>query len=184
LKPEKVGVAGNVIVIRRQIFRRLKNLPIRVKKTDSREIAAELAAHPGYLIRRAHQVSVALFNARFERFGITPTQALCLHAIHRRPGIDQVAVARLIEIDHATAAMVIATLAESGYITRTIDPADRRRRALKITRKGMALERRMGEFSASGAALLEIFPAADARALVRLLTRFITEHGGTLDALP
>ena len=32
------------------------------------DLAAELAAHPGYLIRRAHQVSVALFSEAFGRY--------------------------------------------------------------------------------------------------------------------
>jgi DNA-binding MarR family transcriptional regulator len=153
-----------------------------VKATDSDTLAAELAQHPGYLIRRAQQVSIALFNERFARFGITPTQAICLHAIRRRPGIDQVAVARLIEIDHATAAMVIATLAKAGYVTRKIDPADRRRRTLAITRKGIALEARMGPFSDSGVQLLSIFKGDDAAAFVTLLSRFIDEHGKVLEA--
>jgi DNA-binding MarR family transcriptional regulator len=149
-----------------------------VKKSAPDDVAAELAKHPGYLLRRAQQVSIALFNERFARYGITPTQAICLHAIRCRPGIDQVAVARLIAIDHATAAMVIATLAKSGYITREIDPADRRRRTLAITRKGAALEKRMGAFGDSGAQLLSIFKRDEARAFLGLLSRFIDEHGG------
>jgi DNA-binding MarR family transcriptional regulator len=153
-----------------------------VKATASGDLAAELARHPGYLIRRAQQVSIALFTSRFGHFGITPTQAICLHAIHRRPGIDQIAVARLIEIDHATAAMVIATLAKAGYVTRNVDPADRRRRTLAITRKGIALEARMGRFADSGAQLLSIFKRDDAVAFITLLGRFIDEHGTLLEA--
>lgn len=146
------------------------------------DLAAELAAHPGYLIRRAHQVSVALFSEAFGRYGITPTQALCLHAIQRRPGIDQVGVARLIDIDHATAAMVIAGLAKAGYITRKIDPNDRRRRTLSISRKGFALTKRMGAFSDSAAKLLLVFQPREAQAFVALLTRFIAQHEKTLSA--
>jgi len=151
-----------------------------VVKSRNPDLSSELTAHPGYLLRRAQQISIALFNERFGRLGITPTQAICLHAIHNAPGIDQVAVARLIEIDHATAAMVIATLAGAGYVKRAIDPNDRRRRTLTVTRKGMALEKRMGAFSDSGVALLSIFPDRDAKTFVRLLSRFIAEHGRTL----
>ena len=152
-----------------------------MKSTAATDLAGELAGHPGYLIRRAQQVSIAIFNERFARFGITPTQAICLHVIRRRPGLDQVAVARLIEIDHATAAMVIATLAKSGYVTRSIDPADRRRRTLTITRKGSALETRMGAFSESGALLLSIFERDEADAFVALLSRFIAAHGASFN---
>jgi DNA-binding MarR family transcriptional regulator len=146
------------------------------------DLTAELAAHPGYLIRRAQQVSVALFNESLGRFGITPTQALCLHAIQRRPGIDQMSVARLIEIDHATAAMVIAGIAKAGFITRKVDPADRRRRALAITRSGTALIKRMGAFRDSAAQLLTVFRSEEARAFTALLTRFVEEHTKTLSA--
>lgn len=153
-----------------------------MKPPPQDDLAAELAAHPGYLIRRAHQVSVALFNEAFGRYGITPTQALCLHAIQRRPGIDQMTVARLIDIDHATAAMVIAGLAKAGYITRAVDPADRRRRTLAIARRGRALTKRMGAFTDSASQLLTVFRPAEAQAFVALLSRFIEEHAHKLSA--
>lgn len=143
---------------------------------DDSDITAELNAHVGFLIRRAQQVSIARFNAQFGRFGITPTQAICLYAIRRRPGIDQVAVGRLIMMDHATTAMVIATLEKAGYVARGIDPADRRRRVLTITRKGAALERDLGAFSDAGAQLLSMFEPGEAKTLVRLLSNFVSEH--------
>jgi DNA-binding MarR family transcriptional regulator len=153
-----------------------------VKAPPENDLAAELATHPGYLIRRAQQVSVALFNEAFGRYGITPTQALCLHAIQRQPGIDQVTVARLIDIDHATAAMVIAGLAKAGYITRAVDPNDRRRRTLAIARKGTALTKRMGAFNDSAAHLLAVFPPGESKTFVALLTHFIERHAQTLNA--
>ena len=153
-----------------------------MKSRSADELAAELAAHPGFLIRRAHQVSVALFNARYGPYGITPTQALCMHAIQHQPGIDQVTVARLIQMDHATSAMVIAGLAKAGYISRAVDPRDRRRRTLSLTRKGLGLMRRMGPFPDSAAELVAVFGENDARAFTTLLTRFIEEHAQTLNA--
>ncbi len=86
------------------------------------------------------------------------------------------AVARLIEIDHATAAMVIATLAKAGYVTRTVDPAIARRKVLNVTRAGIALEKRMGTLADSAKELLSPFARDDAKTLVRLLQQFIEEH--------
>ncbi len=75
------------------------------------------------------------------------------------------AVARIINMDHATTAMVIAKLAEAGYVSRTTDLNDRRRKALTITRKGIALEKRMGSLADSGKELLAPFGTEDAKAL-------------------
>jgi MarR family transcriptional regulator, lower aerobic nicotinate degradation pathway regulator len=142
----------------------------------SGDLTDDLAGHPGYLIRRAQQLSVALFTEAFGHNRVTPTQALCLQVILRRPGVDQMTVARLIDIDHATAAMVIATLEKSGYITRKIDPKDRRRRTLTTTRKGTALVKSMGPLQRSADQLLSVFNAKDAATFVRLLTQFVEGH--------
>ena len=142
----------------------------------SGDLTDDLAGHPGYLIRRAQQLSVALFTEAFGHNRVTPTQALCLQVILRRPGVDQMTVARLIDIDHATAAMVIATLEKSGYVTRRVDENDRRRRTLATTRKGAALVKSMGPLQLSADQLLSVFTATEAQTFVRLLSKFVDGH--------
>ena len=50
---------------------------------------------PGHLIRRAHQVSSAVFHDRMQREGldVTPFQFAALSAIAQNPGVDQATVA-------------------------------------------------------------------------------------------
>jgi DNA-binding MarR family transcriptional regulator len=137
------------------------------------DVLADLADHPGFLIRRAQQVAVALFNVSYEAHGVTPTQALVLHVVARSPGIDQMTVARLLGLDRSTGAMVVAALAEAGYLTRPVDGRDRRRRVLAITASGTALLERMGPFAASRDTLLAAFTPAEAATFVRLLRQFV-----------
>jgi DNA-binding MarR family transcriptional regulator len=144
-----------------------------VKPATGADVLDDLYAHPGFLIRRAQQVSTAVFNEIYGRHGVTPTQATVLHAIAQAPGIDQMTVARLLELDHSTAAMVVNTLARAKYITRPIDPDDRRRRILAISPSGRALLKRLGVFDDSRDELLAVFSAAEARTFVRLLRQFI-----------
>jgi DNA-binding MarR family transcriptional regulator len=126
-------------------------------------------------------VAVARYYASFGDTGVTPTQALCMHAIEQEPGIDQMGVARVIAMDHATTAMVIAKLAEDGYVKRVVNPSDRRRRLLSLTAKGAKLVARMGTFTDSGAQMLTIFSRSEARTFTQLLTRFIEVHSVALD---
>jgi DNA-binding MarR family transcriptional regulator len=154
--------------------RRFTENNFHVKPDTDADVLDDLYTHPGFLIRRAQQVSVALFYEMYGRHGITPTQATVLHTIERAPGIDQMTVARLLDLDRSTAAMVINTLARAKYLTRPVDPTDRRRRVLAIAPSGRALLKRLGAFEDSRDALTAVFTAAEARAFVRLLRQFIS----------
>ena len=55
-------------------------------------------------------------------------------------------------------------------------------RTLAISRKGLALTKRMGAFSDSAAHLLMVFQPREAQAFVALLSRFIEQHEKTLSA--
>jgi hypothetical protein len=48
---------------------------------------------PGHLIRRAHQVAVAIFMEETAGFDVTPVQFAILNALLEDPGEDQVTLA-------------------------------------------------------------------------------------------
>ena len=54
---------------------------------------------PGFLLKRCHQVTAALFLDHCREFGVTPSQYGALRALEEFPGIDQLAVGRLIGLD-------------------------------------------------------------------------------------
>ena len=87
----------------------------------------DFAAAPGHLIRRAHQISVALFNEHLAAVGVTPVQFAILNALLDSPGVDQITLAKRVAFDPATSGSVIGRLESKGWVVRFADEVDRRR---------------------------------------------------------
>lgn len=93
---------------------------------------------PGHLIRRAQQVSTALFHEHMAQEGIdiTPFQFAALSAVKLNPGSDQASVAAWAACDRATIGGVVDRLVEKKFVLRTVSPKDRRARVLTLTDSG------------------------------------------------
>ncbi len=102
-----------------------------------------LSERPGFLIRRLHQIHVAMFMEECAEFNITPVQYSVLTALVERPDLDQAALGAQIGIDRTTTAGVLARLAERGLIQRRASPVDKRMKLAAITAEGKKLLRRM-----------------------------------------
>lgn len=94
---------------------------------------------PGHLIRRLHQVAVALFGESTAGFGITPVQYATMAAAARFPSIDQRSLADLVAFDASTIGDVIRRLERRGLLKRTPGITDRRVKHVELTRDGYAL---------------------------------------------
>jgi DNA-binding MarR family transcriptional regulator len=124
------------------------------------------------MIRRAHQIGVAIFLEEARESRITPTQYGVLVILERRPGIDQNTLARLLGLDRSTTGLVVRKLAERRLIARVTGAADLRRRELKLTRAGTALLRRLVRSARRAQErLLSPLPARDRTRFLDLLTR-------------
>ena len=98
---------------------------------------------PGHLIRRTHQLAVALFMEETAEFEVTPVQFAILNALIDDPGEDQVTLATRVAFDAATSGSVIGRLEAKGLVRRESDPHDRRRKLLWVTPEGRAIALRM-----------------------------------------
>ena len=107
------------------------------------EIEASLWNRPGFLIRRLHQIHVALFLEECRSFDVTPVQYAVMTALSIAPGRDQITLARDTGIDRTSVADVLKRLAERGLIERRKGAADRRVRLAYLTPEGEALTFRM-----------------------------------------
>src|ERR1017187_2232352 len=72
--------------------------------------AFDLASRPGFLIRRLHQIHVALFADECATFDVTPVQYSIMTVVRAQPGLDQVRLAAEVGVDRTTLASVLARL--------------------------------------------------------------------------
>lgn len=98
---------------------------------------------PGFLIRRLHQLTVAIFMEEMAVFDVTPVQFAILNALMAAPGSDQVTLASLVAFDAATSGSVIARLESKGWIRREPDENDKRRKLLWLTAQGKQMAQDM-----------------------------------------
>lgn len=100
------------------------------------EALSQLYARPGFLLRRAHQIYVAIFEENFERLGLSPTQYSVMLALHEVDGINQGELGRAIGMNKVSVSQLVRALEDRGWITRKKMDSDHRRRALALTAAG------------------------------------------------
>ena len=96
---------------------------------------------PGHLIRRAQQISTAIFTDECAGFDLTAVQYASLSTIEANPGVDATRLSALIAFDRSTIGGVLERLEAKGWIARDPSPHDRRVKLLRITAEGTRLLR-------------------------------------------
>ena len=104
-----------------------------------------LASRPGFLIRRLHQIHVALFLEECGGFDVTPVQFSIMTAVQAQPGLDQASLGEAVGVDRATLANVLGRLEARGLVRRRSSPRDRRLKLVEMTAPGTGLLAQMGE---------------------------------------
>ena len=132
---------------------------------------------PGHLIRRAHQVSVAVFSEAMSGFGVTPVQFAILNALIGVAGIDQISLAQRVSFDAATIGSVIGRLETKGWIHRQPAPGDRRRKLLRLTPEGeLAVAGMKAQVEAVQQRILEPLDVTEQQHLLGLLAKLVANH--------
>ena len=130
-----------------------------------------------YLVNvAASRLSTALAAVYQERFGISiPEWRLMAHlARHRDVSVREI-YAR-VDMDKAKVSRAAARLETAGLITKTVPPADKRLVALTLTRKGLALYKRIEPLALDyEKTILEIFQPAEEALFRDLLQRLIAK---------
>jgi DNA-binding MarR family transcriptional regulator len=132
---------------------------------------------PGHQIRRAHQLSIALFMEETSGFDVTPVQFAILNALMDDPGEDQITLAGRVAFDAATSGSVIGRLEAKGWVRREADPADRRRKLLWVTPEGQKVALQMKRaVSKVQTRLLGPLSAVERKQFGALLGKLIAGH--------
>lgn len=137
---------------------------------------------PGFLLKRCHQVTAALFLNHCRDFGVTASQYGALRALEEFPGIDQLAVGRLIGLDRTTAGLVVKLLAERGLLEREVNDQDNRRMRLRLSAAGRRLLASMEPAAARAQeAALAVLPPAKRSQFLEMLTDFLRGHDAIIE---
>jgi MarR family transcriptional regulator, lower aerobic nicotinate degradation pathway regulator len=107
------------------------------------QTAFDLASRPGFLIRRLHQIHLALFAEECGAFNVTPVQYSILTAAAAQPGLEQARLAHEVGVDRTTLANVVARLESRGLVKRVSSRADKRLKRVQITARGRKTLERM-----------------------------------------
>jgi DNA-binding MarR family transcriptional regulator len=94
---------------------------------------------PGYLVRRLHQIHVAMFLDKVADGSMTPIQYGLLSILATRPNIDQFTIGEELGLDRANVAGILKRLESRKLISRIVDDENRRRKLCVATSKGIAL---------------------------------------------
>ena len=143
-------------------------------------VAATPAVHhtiwdrPGYLVRRLHQIHVAMFSARVADGQVTPVQFGLLSILISRPGIDQATLGAELGLDPANVAEILRRLEDRNLLTRIVDPQNRRRKLCLATPDGKKfVQRYQKDMQLSQQQLLSPLNPADRQLFMELLGRLV-----------
>lgn len=126
----------------------------------------------GFLMRRAQQRHIAIFQRIMGDDGPTPTQFAAMSKLSGGEEISQNQLGRMTAMDPATIKGVIARLAERGLVERRPDPDDQRRVRVRLTAKGLeAIPGLIEKARAITAATLSPLSREESERLLGLLAR-------------
>ena len=132
------------------------------------------------MIRRAHQITISVFQAHAGELGLTNTQFGVLYILKRYPSIDQVTLAKLLRLDRSTTGTVVATLESRGLVARDIGESDRRRRVLALTKEGETMLQAVQQKSAgTSGTLMAAFKPEEREVFLDLLARLVGHFEAT-----
>jgi len=138
---------------------------------------------PGHLIRRAQQISTALFAEECAGFDLTSVQFAALVAVRANPDLDATRLSHLIAFDRSTLGGALERLEAKGWLRRTPSPADKRVKLLRLTLDGerhlRAVEPAVRRVQQR---LLEPLSIQDRAAMLHLLGRLAVVHNEVTSA--
>ena len=132
---------------------------------------------PGFLVRRLHQIHMAIFLKECAAEQVTPIQWGILTIVKSRPGVGQVELAEELGLDRSNVANVVDRLTRRGVVKQTVSKLDRRKRSIAITQKGVALMARFQpKAERAQRRLLEVLSKEERQQFMSLLSRLVDQN--------
>ena len=141
-------------------------------------------SRPGFLIRRLHQIHMAIFLKECTKEKVTPIQWGILTIIVTQPGVGHIEIADELGLDRSNVANVVNRLIRRGLVKQTIHKTDRRKKFISITAAGREVMKTF-EPKARRAQrkLLDLLSSTERREFMNTLSRLV-EHNNGLSRAP
>jgi DNA-binding MarR family transcriptional regulator len=134
----------------------------------------QLYTRPGFMIRRAHQISIDIFIEACRPLELTPSQYGVMFVLNHAGPLSQIGIARLLGLDRSTTALVVKILIERGFVGKTKSEEDARKTEIVLTPEGNRVMRSADKRATkSKDALMAPFTAAESKQLLALLSKFV-----------
>lgn len=157
-----------------QIQKRVKTTPSSATFDPAKQA---LWSRPGYLVRRLNQIHYAMFYEECKSETITPVQYGVLTVLSLIPGIDQTGLGSELGLDRTTTADVIKRLERKGYISRKVNPDDRRSRQSYVTEEGLRVMGLLQDsMQRAQQRLIEPLTSKDQETFLRLLSALVAAN--------
>jgi DNA-binding MarR family transcriptional regulator len=134
-------------------------------------------ARPGFLVRRLHQIHVAIFLKECAQEHVTPIQWGILTIAKAHPGVGQVELADELGLDRSNVANVVDRLVRRGLLKQTVSKLDRRKRSIAITDKGLKMLTCFEpKAERAQAKVLEVLTSEERKQFMALLARLVEQN--------
>jgi DNA-binding MarR family transcriptional regulator len=98
-----------------------------------------------FLLAKAYQKAHADFKKRLIPYGLTPIQHLILEALWIKNGVPAKEIGEKLVLDGATLSGVLDRLVSGDWITKKIDPDDKRIQRIYLTEKAKSMRPQLSE---------------------------------------
>jgi DNA-binding MarR family transcriptional regulator len=105
-------------------------------------MSTEIRKHIGREISLLHRYTNLYIEAQLEAYDLKPGQYLFLSELFHMDDITQDELANTLKFDKGTTARALSILEAAGYITREVDPTNRRCNRIRLTKKAQAFKER------------------------------------------
>ncbi len=123
-----------------------------------------------FILSKANQKVYGTFKSRLQPYGLTPMQALALHALYEEEGLSAGELGKRLALDSATLSGVLDRMAESGWVIKNAVKADRRVLNIQLTAKSrQCREKFLKDTIAVNQEVFSIFNAEERLLFIRML---------------
>jgi DNA-binding MarR family transcriptional regulator len=134
----------------------------------------------GYHFAKLHRLMVSFYKQEISKLGIQASQMpFIAELLHYEEPVTQDALSAALVIDKAATARALYQLEQNGFVSRTVNPENRRQKLVSATEKARSIQTRFYEILQSASDVFtRDFSREDMEQVLRLMNRMIVNAMG------